>query len=766
MVAASAIGLGYYYIWKRATFTPQALFESGKKYYDQKKYSEAAIQFTNALRKNPRHRDGRFLLARTYMAGGDLANAGRQLQALLEYYPDDAAANLELANIYLLGGRTKPEYYRLAQESAQRVLAKDPNNVDALVLSGAAAGALKDYDASVDTLEKATNLDPGNSNALINLGTAQALQKHFSDAEKSFIKARDANPKEARSALSLAQYYRATGDADKAEAAFKNALAVNPSDRQTYLQAADFYYRAGRFDDAEKVLQDAQSNGADNPFASLTLVNFYEMRNRHGDARKLLLDLRTKFTKNLDVAVKLATNLMPDQPDRARKEIDQIIQADPRNVLGYVLLGESQFRSGQFDAAEATLGKDPALNSRVPQVHFILGNLAVRKGQADRAVDHFQKSIAVDKAFIPAHLALAEIFLSKGNLADSRQEIGKILEIAPSNPQARLLKTTLDISSKNYTAAESELLALLKEQPYNHAILRQLGLYYAARGKNADAEKYFTRASDIWPNSEETFQDVVRFYLNTKQTAKAIQKIDSVPDVLKRAFHYELMGMAAAASGKPLDAENAYKKALGKDPNRGIAAQLLINLYVQNKRLDDAVRISDELIRKNPSNAAAVAMRGSLYEEQGRMEEAKKDFEQALRTDPNQTAAANNLAYILAEQGRDLEVALRYAQGARRQSPEDPNVADTLGWIYYKMGRLALAKDSVQFAVSKEPGNPEFQYHLGTIYKANNQRTDAENALKKAIASPTEFRERSQADAELKDIELWRHLVTPDSIRK
>jgi tetratricopeptide (TPR) repeat protein len=523
----------------------------------------------------------------------------------------------------------------------------------------------------------------------------------------------------------------------------------------------DFYSRAGRFGDAERVLQNAQANGADNPFASLTLVAFYEMRNRLDEARNLLFDLTRKFPKNVDVSIKLATNLMPDQPERARQEIDQIIKTSPQNVFGYVLLGESQFRLGQFDAAEATLRKDPALNSRIPQVHFILGELAMRKGQVDPAIDHFQKSIAVDTRFIPARLALAEIFLNKGKLADSHQEIGKILEIAPPNLQARLLKTTLDINSKNYATAENELLALLKQQPDNRAVLHQLGIYYAARGKNADAEKNLIRASELSPNSEESFRDLVGFYLNTKQTEKAIQKINSVPDAQKRAFHYELMGMTSAASGKPEDAESAYKKALEKEPNRASAAQLLFDLYVQRKRFDEAMKMSDELIRKNPSNAGAVVMRGSLYEAQGKMEEAKKDFEQAVRTDPNQIIAATNLAFILAAQGRDLDATLRYAQDARRRLPENPNVADTLGWVYYKTGHLALAKDSVQFAVSNEPNNPEYQYHLGTIYKADNQPSQAEAALKKALANPTQFKERSQADAELKDIEHWRHLVSP-----
>jgi Flp pilus assembly protein TadD len=122
--------------------------------------------------------------------------------------------------------------------------------------------------------------------------------------------------------------------------------------------------------------------------------------------------------------------------------------------------------------------------------------------------------------------------------------------------------------------------------------------------------------------------------------------------------------------------------------------------------------------------------------------------------------AASNLAFLLAEQGRDLDTALKYAQVVRNQKPDDPFLADTLGWVYYKLGRSVLARDAAQFAVSKDPDNPSFEYHLGMIYRAANQRSEVERALKKAIATSRAFKEKSDAEAALKDIDHWRHLVS------
>ena len=254
------------------------------------------------------------------------------------------------------------------------------------------------------------------------------------------------------------------------------------------------------------------------------------------------------------------------------------------------------------------------------------------------------------------------------------------------------------------------------------------------------------------------------FYLTAKQPDRAMQKLNSNPDDHKQAFHYELMGVVAAELGKRQEVENADKRALEKDPHRAMSKQFLFQQYLQSNRLDEAIRMLDAQLKNNPSNAAALAERGDLYDAQGKTDLARLNYEQALQIDPNQVVAANNLAFLLAEQGQDLDTALKYAQVVRNPKPDDPFIADTLGWVYYKMGRPVLARDAAQFAVSKDPHNPSFEYHLGMIYRAANQRSEAERALKKAIASSRAFKEKSDAEAALKDIDHWRHLVSSNKI--
>src|SRR5262249_10913968 len=115
-----------YAIWRASPRTKQQFLLNGKTYYNEKKYSEAIIEFLNALQTDPRDREARYLLAQSYLSRKSLNEAATQLNALLEYYPDDQQASLQLGNIYLTGGPVDSAFFRQAKEIAERVLAKEP----------------------------------------------------------------------------------------------------------------------------------------------------------------------------------------------------------------------------------------------------------------------------------------------------------------------------------------------------------------------------------------------------------------------------------------------------------------------------------------------------------------------------------------------------------------------------------------------------------------------------------------------------------------
>jgi tetratricopeptide (TPR) repeat protein len=743
--------LGFSYL-KLKNKTPQAYFESGKSNYDQGNFANADIDFLNAIKRDGNHRDSRYYLALSYLAQKDLPAGAQQLKALLNIYPDDIPANLELGNLYVSAASGRTNYFQLAKEQAQKVLAKEPQNVGALVLDGNASSGLKDYSTSVESLQKAIALDPKNIPAWISLGATWTQQKNFPEAEKAFLKAREVDPKGTGGIISLANFYRAAGNPEKAQTVFNEALAQHPAEREIYSQVVDTYVENRKFDDAERVLKSAQAANGDDPAPTLDLAEIYKRQKRTEDERKILLDAKSKYPKSIPVAIKLASNLMVDKPDLARKEIDQILKEDPKNPAGQVLLGELQFSKGEFDAAAETLGKEPAVTSSFPQVHYLLGNMILKKGNVDEAQAHFQQALEKERNYIPARVALVNGYITKGQLSEARAANRQLLEADPSNVSGNLMRAVIDANDKKTeSVAESEFSSLATQYPNNPDVQRQLGLYQTTRGKYAAAEKSFLRALELAP-SEQSFRDLTLFYLLSKQSERAMQKLNAVPEAQRQSFHYELIGIVAEQNRKFPESEAAYKKALEKEPNRLSTESQLFNQYLRTGRLDDAQHLLDGVATSMPSNAVVPAMKGAVAELQGDPKAAEENYRKALQINSTIDFAANNLAYLLVQDGRDLQFAQSLAEGVRKRQPQNPAAADTLAWAYYKQELFVLGRDQAQFAVSQQPDNGVFQYHLGEIYKKTSENAKAIGALKKAVASPIKFKEKDLAEASLKDL--------------
>jgi tetratricopeptide (TPR) repeat protein len=748
-------GILAFFIWQASPVTAEQFLESGKKYYQGEKYSEAVVQLLNAIQKDGRNRDARYYLALSYIQQKNLNPAAQQLTALLEYYPDDVPANVALGNVYLTAGQFDTAFFQKAKEKAEKVLAQQPENVEGLILLGNASAGLQDYRSSEEIFGKASILDPKNTDILVNLGTVQRLEKNDAAAEQALLKARQINPKDRAVIVTLATFYISTGATEKADALLSEGLALYPADPAVYNQALKFYFRQKRFGEVEKTLRNAQEKGAkDNPEPLMVLADVYRVQGRQDDSRKLLTDLKQKFPGNVMVQAKLAEGLMQNQPAQAKTEIDEIVKNDPKNPLGAILLGQWQLAAGQTAAAETTFSTNPAIGSAYPHPHYFLGNLALRKGNVDEAQDHYQKALQINNGYLPARVALAEVFLKRGRLDDAREEIRKALAADTGFPQARLVKAALDTAQKDFAQAGRDLEKLEQELPANALVHRQKAFLYAAQGRKTDAEKSLLRAFELAPGADDILQALTEFYLDNKQPERALQVINSVADDRKQAVHYELLGLVYFRAGRLPEAESAYKKAREKDPSRGNSEIYLTAQYLESGRLNEALGELDKLIKRDPTNASAYATKALVYQSQGKLAEAKDNYNEALKADPEHDAAANNLAYILAEEGADLNNALGLAQVARRKQPENPNAADTLGWVYYKLGNQVLARAQLQFAVSKQPDNAVYYYHLGMIYKANNQFGEAQTAFKKALALGTakEFKEKPLAENALKEL--------------
>jgi Flp pilus assembly protein TadD len=188
-------------------------------------------------------------------------------------------------------------------------------------------------------------------------------------------------------------------------------------------------------------------------------------------------------------------------------------------------------------------------------------------------------------------------------------------------------------------------------------------------------------------------------------------------------------------------AEAEFKQASELDKKNGEALVKLGMVQSARGATDQALQTYLDGAKLNPKEIAFYLLAGGVYENKQDWEDAKQQYQKVLAIQPENPLASNNLAYVILQQGGNVDVAFSMAQTARRQLPDNPNSADTLGWAFYHKQVYTSAINLFKEAVRKEPENALFNYHLGLAYAKSGQVGLARQQLDRVVKIKPNFPE-------------------------
>jgi tetratricopeptide (TPR) repeat protein len=678
--------------------------ERGDRYFKQEQFREAVIEYRNALRIESNNPQAIRQLGLAHYELGQLNQAFRFLLKAQELEPDNSQLALKLATIYLLAGKADD-----AQGAADRVLQREPKNLEALILSAGAANSPEEVEEAIRRLEGARGDFDSRARYHLALANLYGRRKDPAAAERAFQTALVREPNSADAHLQLGTFYVLRGDAANAEQQFKAAAALAPSGSATQLRLADFYLSVGKPEEAKRVLSDMTTKAPDYLPAWRRLAEIAVSERRLDDASKALDVVFKKNSADLDAHLLLGRiHLARRNTTGAIQEFRVVLKAEPRFAPAHYQLGLAQLQAGDVQQAKAALKEAITIAPNFAEAILALARVNLQSGAVQPAVDDLERLVAAQPRLTGAHLLLGAAYLSQKKPARAGDIARKLIAAAPKDPRGPDL----------------------------------LGVSLTMQGKPAEARREFEGSLALSPGYLDPLSHLVSLDLAEKQVDAAIARVQrQIVLVPGSGPHHGLLGDLYLRKRDTKAAEATLLKAIELEPRLFSAYLSLGSLYIQSGQYDQAIAKLDQAAQATPTNPAPRMITGIVYELKGDIPKAREAYEKVLAVNPRFGAAANNLAWIYSEHGGDKDKALQLAQTAKEILPDDPRVSDTLGWILYKRGIYQRALTLLRESAAKLGDNPQVQYHLGMAHLQVGDKEAARKALQAAVSSPATFRQ-------------------------
>ena len=713
--------------------------ERATSYFEKGQLREALIEYSNVAQADPADADTYYRMALIHLRMGGLTNIQKafvELSRSLELNKTNRDAQIKLSELYLLGNEPAK-----AREQADIILVSAPQDKEALVIRGRSLINETRYQEGVTELKKALAFDSKDVGIYLELSRAYFLAKDQAAAEGILQQGLTANPRSTEIMLAMGDFRLATGKPNLAEAAYKQVVETAPENEAAQIRLAGFYQRTNKLAETEGTLQKWASAYPQDERPYIHLGDFF---NWLGVKDKALANYHraTELNASSVVARDKLISLYLDAGNlrEAEPRIKAILDKNSGDLVGRFFNARMLLTKNNLDEAISlfqTVIKD---EPQFAPAHYFLGVAYLKNRQPSQARAGFTQAVKLNPIMPEARTSLAELFLAEGSMDLALEHAQAAMQLNPRNAQAAFIAGDAYLRKGDLVKSKKVYEAIAKALPKEPLGPYRLGLVAHAEKNDTTALAYFEEALAIKPTVIEPMTQIalIRVAQGKRNEARerVIRQLHAAP---ASPFLHNLLGQLWMASNDTGQAETAFKKAIDLNDSLLMAYMNLGQVYFQGGKTDQAIKEYEAVLAKNPQAIQAHMMLGVIHDSRKEYDQAKSRYEKILVINPRFAPAANNLAWLLLEQGGNLDVAFNYAQTAREQKPDDPSIADTMGWLYYKKNAHLLSASLLKEAAEKLPTNPVVQYHLGMAQYKNGDKAGAKKSFQSALKLSQDF---------------------------
>ncbi len=327
-----------------------------------------------------------------------------------------------------------------------------------------------------------------------------------------------------------------------------------------------------------------------------------------------------------------------------------------------------------------------------------------RSELANLAIENYKKAYALDPASQIIGERLAEMYAKSQRIRDAVLEAQDIIKRDPKNVGARRLLARIylrTLGNAGPGAAQSETLLraidqlkeVIRLEPSDAESALWLARLYRIQNEHEKAGDVLGKLLERQPRNEAALEQMSQLLIDQGRAPEAIAMLEKAAGDSAPAGLLALQGDAYQQIENHAKAEEAYRKALERDPRLNEARSKMARSLATQGKNKEAIAEYQRLVQNEPSDGENYLRLAQVYRAMGQLQDAEENIVKARERSPGSLEVIYNEALIYEAQGR-FEDAIKSLSGAvanlkaRRNYGGGQQQRRSLGILYEQLGRL------------------------------------------------------------------------------
>jgi tetratricopeptide (TPR) repeat protein len=715
--------------------------------------SDAARMYQAALDVNADHVQARAALGRMYVFGGGPDRANEIVAPGLEKHPDDP----ELLTVRG-AARIQLKDRDGALADAEKAMKLAPDNENAAALLASLYRQMGEPARAADVVKAVLERQPSSVDLRQVLASLYSSVGETQLAEEQMRKVVELKPKELRYRQLLAMSYIRTKNTDKAEETLREALTALPDSSAAKLAYVEFLTVQRSPERGVEALREFITREPKNYELQFGLGSLQQRSNHPEDALatyQKILAADKDGVQGLSARNRIAAmHVAGKRYDEASKLIDEVLKENPQDNDALILRGNIALERNDPAAA---IGDLRAVLRDQPRAVGLLRTLSrahLANGEPVLAEETLRNAMDAAPADVSVRMELAQLLTQSGRADQAVAILEETVKHVPENAAVRESLVRSYIGANNLDSARRAAEDLKLTGPTLASGPYLSGLVAHAQGRLDDAQRELEKALQMQPNAMDVLTALTRLDLQRERVAPAIARLQVAADADPRnAVVRNMLAEVYLSTKDPAKATRQLAEALKIAPKWWVPHRNLALAKLSVGDRDGALAAYEAGVKATEYQPSLIADLSALYERGNRIDDAIRLYEELHKRNPRLELAANNLAMLLITYKQD-QASLDRARDLTAPFAASSVGAylDTHGWVRFKRGEINQALPVLERAAAESPNSKIVQFHLGMAKFKAGDKQKAITHLEKALDGDAKFAGSEEARSTLAEL--------------